>query len=220
MDEMQCSGAYPDFKVTVGPQNWDAPFTNPWSFAAPTPTDLEVQLRSGDVSAWDKAHDHIAERAEVDGYAYPQGFNTDFWLEMDLTINPGEPVTSQWCVLGQLHPMNTPGSPIWSQEFDSGDVFKIMLRYNTDLPLTLFTDAKCVRGQSYHMLYHFRVEPQPSTTGWLACWRDGVQIVKYQGPFGYTDSVGPYFKFGIYRDPSPETLIVQYKNLKIGPTSS
>jgi hypothetical protein len=44
--------------------------------------------------------------------------------------------------------------------------------------------------------------------------------VKYAGTLGYADTVGPYFKFGIYRDPSPETLIVQYKSLKIGPTSS
>jgi hypothetical protein len=216
MDEMQCTGAYPDFKCMVGAQKWDAPFTTPTSFTAPTPTDLIVQLKSGDVSAWDKAHDHIAERAEVDGYSYPQAFGVDFWLETDLMIEPGDPVTSEWCVLGQLHPMNVQASPAWAQEFDAGDVFKIVVRNDPNKPQYIFEDAHMERGQNYHFLYHFRYGPK----GCCNVWRDGIEIVKYADTLGYADTVGPYFKFGIYRDPSPETLVVHYKNLKIGPTSS
>ena len=215
MNEMQCSGAYPNLKCTVGPQNWDAPPTAAWSFTAPTPTDLVVQLRSGDVSAWDKAHDHIAERAEVDGYQYPEDFGVDFWLEYDFLIQPGDPVTSEWCVLGQLHPMNVQASPGWAHDF-GGNVFRVIVRNNPDRPQILFEDAKWVRGQWYHFLEHFRW----GVNGCCNVWRDGVEIVKYAGALGYADTVGPYFKFGIYRDPSPETLIVQYKSLKIGPTSS
>ena|SRR6202789_3901549 len=220
MNEMQCTGAYPNLKCTVGPQDWDVsqpanPAFGPGEFNASTANDLIVQLRSGDASTWDVANKHNAERAEVDGYKYPVPFGTDVWLKFGLLIEPGPKVTSPWCVLGQLHPYNVAASPGWAQDFGD-EVFSIIVRNNPDVPQKIFFDPDFERGRVYQFLYHLRA----GTDGCCNVWRDGVEIVKYAGALSYPDTVGPYWKFGIYRYPALETLIVHYQDLQIRPTSS
>jgi hypothetical protein len=170
-----------------------------------------VELRSGDVWPGDAVKDHLAERAEVGGFGYPQPFETPLPLAFNMYINPGPPVTSEWCVLGQLHPAQDGISPAWSQEFDAGDVFKIIAR-NSPTEMVLFEDKAFKRGQHYAMKYLFKY----GAKGLLQAWRDGIQIVDYSGALGYGGTVGPWWKFGIYRNPSPETLVVQYSNVQFG----
>lgn len=49
----------------------------------------------------------------------------------------------------------------------------------------------------------------------IQAWRYGTQIVNYSGPVGYQNTQGPYFKFGKYRELSPEKIVVHYSNIKI-----
>ena len=71
----------------------------------------------------------------------------------------------------------------------------------------------CRKHTTYHLVYRLRYS---ATQGGLDAWRDGKQIVHYSGPVGYINQNGPYFKFGIYRDPAAETLVVHYKDLRFG----
>lgn len=166
----------------------------------------------------------MAERAEISGFHSKEPTESDLWLSMDLMVEPGSSVTSRWTALGQLHPSEDPGqlgpSPAWAQELNSGDVFRIVVRAKSETPLrsspapkVLFVDAQFKRGQTYHFVYRIRYS---QTEGAVDAWRDGVRIVRYSGPVGYINSQGPYFKFGIYREPAAETLVVHYGNLRFG----
>ncbi|HEY8380524.1 MAG TPA: hypothetical protein VIL09_00090, partial [Microvirga sp.] len=53
--------------------------------------------------------------------------------------------------------------------------------------------------------------------GVLKVWRDGAELVSYAGPLGYNDQIGPYWKNGIYREASPETMAAQYRDLTVTP---
>ena len=55
-----------------------------------------------------------------------------------------------------------------------------------------------------------------SKQGYLNIWLDKNKIVEYQGPIGYNDIFGAYFKMGIYRDDTPETYLLYFDNYKRG----
>ncbi len=113
-----------------------------------------------------------------------------------------------------------PVSPPWAQELDAGDVFRIVVRTSTADSLrqnppaiVLFTDGTFKRGHIYHLVYQIRYS---QTAGRLRAWRDGQKIADYTGPLGYPAKQGPYFRFGIYREPAPETVAVRYAGLRFG----
>ena len=197
----------------------------PWSLEGnlETATDVRFEVRSGDRAPWDIEHHHAAERSEM-SVRRKQPMDQDIWLAFGLMVEPGAKATGRWSTLGQLHPTTDPGdispSPAWEQELAAGDVFQILVRSKAQKPLTsspvpkvVFADAAFKRGQVYHFVYRIRYS---LADGLLQARRDGRQIVNYSGPIGYDEHVGPYFKFGIYREPAPETLAVHFNNLKIG----
>lgn len=57
----------------------------------------------------------------------------------------------------------------------------------------------------------------PTTTaGYHRVYHDGVLVANYSGKTGYVDSVGPYCKFGIYRDAdATNTVVVEYRDFKV-----
>ena len=76
----------------------------------------------------------------------------------------------------------------------------------------LWTDPNpIVRGHTYSMKIDMNLSSDNS--GYLHIWRDGVEIVNYNGPIGYGDAT--YWKEGIYRTNAAETMAVDYSNLKI-----
>jgi Polysaccharide lyase len=195
-----------------------------WAITSPHPNDLRFEVRSGDIAPWDVAHNHKAERAEISRFKQKVPIDTDVWFSLGLMVEPGAPVTSRWLVLGQLHATEDPGgiagSPPWAQELDAGDRFQIVVRTkaeslirNNPRLIVVFTDPNFRRGRVYQFVYRLRYS---QTHGLLQAWRDGQQIVDYSGPLGYINQQGPYFKFGIYRQPAPETIIVHYYDLHFG----
>jgi hypothetical protein len=64
------------------------------------------------------------------------------------------------------------------------------------------------KGVWHDFLIHVRWSP--GDDGWLRVWIDGDEVVDYQGPIGYRDLLGPYFKFGLYRDPTPESVVIYH----------
>jgi len=222
--EAHCNGASPNLSCFVGEERWNVEAPAVWSIAVVTPDDLRFEVRQGDTAAWDKSHNHPAERTEIAGFNSKEPTDSDLWFSMDLMVEPGAKVTSRWVVLGQLHPTEDPGqagpSPAWAQELNAEDVFRIVIRAKAETPLrrspapqVLFVDPEFKRGATYHLVYRLRYS---MTQGGLDAWRDGIQIVHYSGPVGYINQNGPYFKFGIYREPAAETLAVHYKNLRFG----
>ena len=186
--------------------------------------DLRFEVRPGDKANWDLSHGHAAERAEISDAARKEPLDRDIWFSMGLMVEPGPKVTSRWMVLGQLRPTEDPGdaapSPAWAQELAAGDEFKVLIRSSqqkpvrsSPAPVTLFSDRSFERGRVYRLVYDLRYS---AIAGRLRVWRDGRQIVNYEGPLGYVGRQGPFFKFGIYRDPAPETVVVHYLDLRFG----
>jgi hypothetical protein len=222
--EVHCDGAGPRINCSVGNDRWNVEAPAVWSISVGSLNDVRFEVRQGDTAPWDKSHNHRAERAEISGFNSKEPTDSDLWFSTDLMVEPGAKVTSRWAVMGQLHPTEDPGqvgpSPAWAQELNAGDVFRIVIRAKVETPLrgspapqVLFVDPEFKRGQTYHFVYHLRYG---ATQGGLDAWRDGKQIVHYLGPVGYINQNGPYFKFGIYREPATETLVVHYKNLRFG----
>ena len=54
--------------------------------------------------------------------------------------------------------------------------------------------------------------------GLLEVWRNGEQIVDYEGAIGYRPGGGiHYWKFGIYENAADDTTrIVEYANMRVG----
>jgi hypothetical protein len=78
----------------------------------------------------------------------------------------------------------------------------------------LFEDnADIIRGHWYAMKLDIRLDA--GGKGFAEIWRDGKKIVEYDGPLGYVNQKVTYWRQGVYRSTAPETLAVNYKDLKI-----
>ena len=75
--------------------------------------------------------------------------------------------------------------------------------------LTLYADPNPLeRGRFYSL--KIVANFQNDETGFAQVWRDGIQIVDYSGPLGYGQAV--YWKEGIYRYPTNQTIAARYQN--------
>jgi hypothetical protein len=201
---------------------WQGDVAAPWSISnGPKGSDIRFEVRSGDRAKGDIVRGHPAERAEVSESKYPRPFDRDIWFSFGMMVEPGPKVSSDWVELGQLRPTLNPGdrsqSPPWAQGLAPGDEFRVQVRTLNQKPLRgyapsifLFKDPGFRRGRTYHFVYRLRYG---IPDGRLEAWRDGVKIADYSGPLGFPGNIGPYFKFGIYREPAPETLAVHYYDI-------
>ncbi len=221
-----CTGLGAGTRCFFDNQLWGAQNSGaPWTVEGIRPGDLRFEVRSGDIASLDVQNNHRAERTELSQSRRGEPTQSDIWLSLGLMVEPGPPVTSRWLVLGQFKAKSDfvggmSGSPAWAQELDAGDLFRIVARTSPQYPLihnpapiVLFVDPGFQRGRVYHFVYHFRYS---QTNGRLEAWRDGRKIVDYRGPLGFVGKQPPYFKFGIYREPAPETVAVHFYNVQIG----
>jgi hypothetical protein len=204
----------------------------PWGLVADNnaPGQFRFELRHGDKWAKDvrlkrlKGPNHQVERVEFSDLQR-QPYNRDIWFGFTMLVEPGPKTSSEWVNLGQLHNTPDPGensaSPPWVQGFGAGDAFRIFVRHTDQNPLVdnpspivLFQDRAFKRGHPYHFIYRLRIDHEGN--GLAQVWRDGMLIGNYRGPLGYPDQRGGYFKFGIYRRPAAETMVVHYSNVQLG----
>ena len=52
--------------------------------------------------------------------------------------------------------------------------------------------------------------------GFVSAWLDGVQVIDYEGPVGYNDRIGVWFKWGIYRDDHSEPQVIFHDEYRRG----
>ena len=195
-----------------------------WAVTSPKPGDIRFELRKGDIAQWDKQRAHAAERDEISNSNHKFPLEEDIWLSFGLMVEPGPKVSSRWLVIGQLKASDDsgdrPASPPVGEELTAGDEFRITVRTATEKPLkhnpgykTIFVDPAFERGRVYRMVYRIKYSQK---AGHIQVWRDGKEIANFNGPVGYVSYTGPYWKFGIYREPAPETIAVHYYDIKFG----
>ena len=187
-----------------------------WSFTAPTNDTLRFELRPYDGGA--SFDVPTVDRSEIAGSTrYAMG--TDIHVSYDFQIEPGAANHAQWLALGQFHETPNDG---WQQPYGmflSGErmTFIIDNAGNTANDWgkyqTLWTDSQdIVRGHTYHMQIDARFD---LTNGYLHVVRDGVTLIDYHGPMGWSGMDTVYWKEGLYRGASDTTIAADYSNLSI-----
>ena len=209
---------------------------HPWSLnlTGDPPCMFRFELRSGD--RWlQETPGSVVERSELRGpvdETNPSRFGAETWTAYQFRIEPGTPSTAGWVVIGDWHVRPDPedtgimSSP-WQLELRRGDILVFDIRASSQKPVLgnapeqhIYTSpAPIARGVWHSLVSVADFDWQPKGTGGVTVWLDGARIVDYHGPFGYNTRRPPYFKFGIYRVATPETLAVDYANIEISRTS-
>lgn len=192
------------------------------------PCVYRFEVRAGD--RWpEESQKETVERSEVHGPVddtNPARFNAETWTAYQFRIEPGQPSTANWVVLGDWHvlpdPTDSPkmSSP-WQLELRKGDILVFDIRASSEKPVRdnapeqhIYTSsAPITRGVWHSIVSVADFDWRPG--GGVTVWLDGAKIAEYHGPFGYDTIRPPYFKFGIYRSAAPETLAVEYANVAI-----
>jgi hypothetical protein len=183
--------------------------------------DMRFELHSGD--HWKNDRSGV-ERSEVASYKN-LAFDQAYTINYKFMIEPGPLNTAKWLVIGQAHSTEDSNDAGVSPPFELdlvGDRMQIDARWSTPEQTnwsnvhtrTLYTDTHNVqRGHWYDIKITMKFDPFGD--GMLDVWRDGVQLVNYDGPLGYNDEIGPYWKQGVYREASPETIAVNYSDFSL-----
>jgi Polysaccharide lyase len=56
--------------------------------------------------------------------------------------------------------------------------------------------------------------------GFVNAWLNGKPMIRYRGPVGYNDEIGPTFNFGLYRDGTDKTYTVYFDEYRRGKSFS
>ncbi|GGE01170.1 hypothetical protein GCM10011390_20040 [Aureimonas endophytica] len=210
------------FIATADETFWVQNSYKDWSLSAPDENTLRFELRDRDVFSYDRYSGATSERSEVAGQTnYANGVPID--LSYKFTLEPGAPNTAYFMVLGQFHQDNYPGAPSWAPPFSfslEGERFGIYISYSdangNPVSKRVFVDAQDIqRGHGYNLDIKVVFDPT-GENGRLVVSRDGVTLVDYSGPLGYSQQSSVYWKEGIYRHSNAtETIAATYADLKI-----
>lgn len=183
------------------------------------------ELRKGDVFLSNGIPDGF--RAELkDTYRATVGgedwYSFSVYLPKDFPIHGNRFVFGQW----NASPDNAAEealerSPPLSQRFINGK-FRITL-YKEPLLKTfpaagkkvIFETKDFALGRWHDFVYQIKWSHK---NGFVNAWRNGEKFLSYEGPIGYDDKEGPYFKFGLYRDDVPETYVAYFDDYRRGKT--
>ena len=190
----------------------------PWSYVSTAGT-MRFEVRPGDYGKYGARN---TDRSELASRRTLE-FNRTYRVSYKFMVEPGPRNTAAWLVIGQFHQTEDPGErggpPPFTVEM-TGEKMRIVGRHtqqeisSTSTYMNLYTDSSDIkRGHWYEMKITIRFDPFGD--GALAVWRDGVQLVDYNGPLGYPDQVGPYWKYGVYRKTAPENFAVRFSDFSI-----
>ncbi|KAA6438503.1 hypothetical protein FEM33_17605 [Dyadobacter flavalbus] len=184
-----------------------------------------AQVNAGEVWSGDYTNKY-RERSEFYMKNAQMPYDQDVWLSFAIKIEPGEALNldpSDFCYLGQFHASEDEGDisspPVLGFRLEGLDTIKAYTCSTTITPHTISPKAFLrASGQFTRGIWHknvMRIRFSP-TDGQFQWWKDGVELVNISGiGIGYPDAVGPYWKFGIYRSPMPQTVAVEYANMEV-----
>ncbi len=171
-----------------------------------------------------------AELHEIGDFVAPTG--TDVWYAFSTFVpedwtDVGEPVViSQWHATPDLADGEVWRSPPLAIRY-SGTELTVTGRTsdqrvqteNDGIQLELYRHpGELAKGEWHDWV--FRVRWSPGEDGLVEAWLDGDQVVDHDGPIGYDDETGTWFKWGLYRghDDHPETLSIVHDEYRRGST--
>jgi len=180
---------------------------------------VRFELRKDDDLNWIEG-----SRAELkDNLNVP--LNQEIWYGISLYIPSDFPELERNCVVMQ-----------WHGEHDKREASRspvLALRVVGD---TLYINSRSSKKRIQTnnrgpQVEHFRMQNFPrdewidfvvkavwshKSKGTLNMWLNGNQIISYEGPIGYNDRKGPYFKFGLYKHSGDEPLVIYHDEYRRG----
>lgn len=198
------------------PQNAIQSAGKPYSVSDKRGT-LRFEVRPGDRWKVDLKAVENKERAEV-AFAPHYQNGQPFVVTFDMKIVSRKPSLAAWAVLGQINttpPAGVPRTPPVSQQLAGNRLFVIaeaQAANGSMKKMRLAIDPSFARNKWHH--FEWRVKAAPDSSGYLTILRDGQQVADYHGPLGYQTEGGLYFKAGIYRHASTDTLVVMYRRIQ------
>ena len=183
-----------------------------WSLNVDAGGSVRFEVRSGDQWSYDP---DSKERSELSGETV-HAPATSITVSYSFMIEGGADNTADWMVLGQFHADDLTTSPPFAVEM-IGEKMAIAVRYmlpgdDTATKMYAYIDEQDIQRDRYYEIT-IAVKFDNGDAGHLAVWRDGVEIVDYDGPIGY--GTGVYWKYGIYRAESDESLAVDYRDFSL-----
>jgi hypothetical protein len=194
----------------------------PWSIGRGADGALyRFEVRAGERPDWDPPDVERSELRKLRSEVFGQPVCGSY----SFMIEPGAPNRARWTALGQFHASPDEGdrnaSPPFSLELVGERTLHAMTRTTRDSPLVKnpspirrYGITDLARGRWYH--HAFAITFDPFGAGALRAWIDGREVANYHDiAIGYPNREGPYWKFGIYREATAETLAVRYANMEV-----
>jgi len=160
--------------------------------------------------------DFIAEIGSEQWYAFSTYVPED-WPDAD-----NRTVISQWHATPDLGDGETWRSPPLAVRYVAGELTVTSrssseaIQTENDAPeVTLYQHPEPWEKGIWHD-WVFRVLWSYEDDGLVQAWLDGEAIIDQDGPVGYNDEVGVWFKWGIYRDDTTETQIIFHDEYRRG----
>ncbi|HEY2661251.1 MAG TPA: heparin lyase I family protein [Caulobacteraceae bacterium] len=187
----------------------------PYSLTSPAPGVLQFQVAAGDV--WTTVDLATKNRSEIAGTT-DLAPGTPINVSYGFSLSPGSVNSSGWCVIGQFHQLENDGYSPPLEIALVGQKMAVQVDYlnaaGVQIYKPVYVDSRnIVEGHSYAM--NIQVTFNADGTGRLVLVRDGVTLVSYAGPMGFTSNPHVYWKEGIYRAASSTTMTATYSNLHI-----
>ena len=197
-------------------------FQNQWNLTYPNASTLRFELTPTENfpdAGNPLASPQSVQRAEINlEQTYAPG--TPIEISYNFMVEPGTPTTkgTDWTTIGQMHSESEGAPPFWI-DLMPGDHMAIVAAYGNGtqnrVQWNAYVDQSPIeRGHTYSIVIDMKLSNDG--TGYLHVWRDGTEIVNYNGPIGYGDNT--YWKEGVYRAFDPinnQDIAVDYSNLVI-----
>ena|ERR1700691_5362512 len=185
---------------------------------------LRFELRGGE--AWNE-HVEPSFRSEISTDEYV-AMDSVQWYGFSLYIPKDFPLEDNRCVIGQWHDkaksqIGEPDkSPPVAQRFKNGRFYVTVMHsaerivFDPDqVPKEIvFDTTKLPLGEWNDLVYQIKWSYHKD--GFVNAWLNGQRIIRYRGPVGYNDDIGPTFNFGLYRDSTDKTYVVYFDNYHRG----
>ena len=131
----------------------------------------------------------------------------EIWYGFSTYIPEEFPIVDRSCVIAQWHSEHDPGevsrSPVLAHRYKQGK-FYVDKRYswqkiqkaNDGTRIKLYQQERFPRETWHDFIYC--IKWSHAEDGYVKGWLNRDQIIDYEGPIGYFDDEGPYFKSGYY----------------------
>lgn len=184
---------------------------------------LRFEVRHLDT--WEN-HNKKTYRSEVSTSYYPEmraacSYSFDIYLPQDFPQEDNRLVLAQWWGKTKKYLGESPRSPAVALRFRNGKLY-VTVRHSSN---RVITDPDSVPEEQIYKNYAFQLGKWNhfdfkmvwdfKDSGRVLVKLNELTVADYKGPVGYNDDVAPEFQFGIYRDDSPNTYVVYFKNVKL-----